>query len=110
MGTKVKAKIRRRLWESNPHCIWCKQPTIWWTPSDGGNMPDNAATIEHLLSRFNPIRYLLPRYPKDLMAIACNRCNNDRGAREDISFRSKVNWNTREELKNILLTNSGIHL
>lgn len=105
-NTKRLRKIRRKLWEADCRCAYCHQPTVWWAQPDGhAEKPPNAATLDHKISRLDPKRYLMDHYPSTEFVLACDRCNNSRGAREDISLRRKVNWNSREQLKNILLTN-----
>ena len=104
-NTKRLRAIRRRLWEANPHCHYCGIETIWHSSKHNETLPDNAATIDHVISRLDPRRYLLPYYPSSLFVLACSRCNHERGAREDTSLRQKVQWNSREHLKEILLTN-----
>ena len=100
-NTKKLRKVRRKLWEQNPHCHWCGCLTDWYNPPNG-NLPPNAATIDHLLSRLNPERYYLPYYPQSLMVIACYKCNTERGAREERELLQQIQWTTRANLKNLL--------
>jgi len=100
-GAKRYRKIRRALWEANPHCHFCGCLTCWWTKPTGP-MPSNGATLEHLISRLNPIRYQLKEYPRSLFVLACNKCNHERGVYEDRRLRQMVSWNSKEQLKKVL--------
>jgi 5-methylcytosine-specific restriction endonuclease McrA len=102
-NTRRLRKIRRRLWENNPCCHWCGVKTVWWVEALGHvEKPKNAATLDHLISRLNPQRYQMSEYPSELMVIACDKCNNERGKREDVSLRRITEWNSRKELKEVL--------
>jgi len=103
-NTKRLRKLRRTLWEKDPKCHYCGVVTTWEIPAKGSLSP-TAATLDHLISRLHPTRYTMDHYPSSLLVLCCYRCNNDRGRREDISLQKKVHWNSKEELKNILLTN-----
>jgi 5-methylcytosine-specific restriction endonuclease McrA len=103
-NTKRLRRIRKRLWDQDKRCHYCKEETVWWVKEGKEKMPPNAATLDHIISRLNPVRHTLPYYPSSLIVLACNKCNNERGAREDITLRSKVNWESRVQLKSILLT------
>lgn len=105
-NTKRLRKLRRRLWEADPHCVYCGCETVWWVSGTGhADKPSNAATLDHVISRLDPRRYQMDHYPSSYFVLACDSCNNKRGAREDVTLRRKVNWNSKEQLKNILLTN-----
>ena len=69
-----KAK-RLRLWKKNPHCYYCGIATVLY-PYSGDNkepIPDNAVTLEHLDSRYNPMRGR--RRGERRIVIACHKCN-----------------------------------
>jgi 5-methylcytosine-specific restriction endonuclease McrA len=102
-NTKRFRTIRRRLFDADPHCHWCHCRTVWWVKATNHkNKPPNAATLDHLISRLNPLRYKMPSYPKELFVLACQSCNHKRGVQEDIALRHKAHWNSREELKKVL--------
>jgi 5-methylcytosine-specific restriction endonuclease McrA len=65
-------------------------------------MPEDAATLDHVIPRTNPLRHKLPYYPKELLVLSCNKCNGDRGRRDDSNLRKLANWETQEDLKKIL--------
>lgn len=94
------------MWEANKQCHWCNCSTVWWIEGDqsNGGRPGNAATLDHLLSKFDPQRYAMPCYPSSLFVLACDRCNNRRAALEEASLRKHFTWNSKAELKKLLTT------
>lgn len=75
-------KRRDALWqEQGGRCCWCKRPMLHYsTPIEGNRLPENFATLEHLLPRTHPRRRTYPNGEKRL-ALACFRCNNARGCK-----------------------------
>jgi hypothetical protein len=104
VNTKRLRKIRQRLWEADSRCYWCGRPTVLPLKKTRGQgvLDPNNATLDHLISRLNPIRHQLPYYPASLMVLSCYECNNRRGQREDKLLRSISKWNSAEELKKVL--------
>ena len=75
-------KQRLRLWKIDPRCHWCGIETIW-VDIEGGRMPENGATIDHLRSRLNPARTAGLEYPNERRrVIACFACNQRRDHEE----------------------------
>ena len=101
MNTKRFRKIRQRLWKKDPHCHYCGCKTIWLEQA-GGNRPPNAATLDHIIPRTNPLRHTLPFYPQELLVLCCNKCNNDRGKRDEQKLKQHIRWTDRSELKKLL--------
>lgn len=58
-------------------CYWCQLPVTWKYIKNGGEQPDNLATIEHMESQFARAAPGVP--PK---VIACRICNNLRSTME----------------------------
>jgi hypothetical protein len=82
-------KKRAKLWNLNPHCHWCGRLTILTPPGWDGNKnpadhPD-LATIDHLYSRFNLLRWK-PTGNDIRQVLACNKCNNSRANKEEASL------------------------
>jgi len=108
-NTRRLRRIRKSLWEKDPHCHWCGVKTVWWAKALGhAEKPKNAATLDHLVSRLDPKRYKMEYYPRSLFVIACDCCNNNRGKREDVALRKITEWHTREELKKVLTENESV--
>ena len=79
---------RRRLWEENPQCHWCKRETIWSANENGVN-PPNSATIDHIYSRYN-IKRREPNITKEQRyVLACQECNHRRAREEDLEKNPK---------------------
>jgi hypothetical protein len=47
-------------------------------------LPPNAATIEHLISRYNPSRWKRKRPEERRRVLACYKCNQERAALETL--------------------------
>lgn len=84
----------RRMWLGNPKCHWCKRQTVL-LPPDGKRklFPPNAATRDHLRSRFNlgrsePVR----RYPEYRVVLACRECNQRRCREEEVAQPREALW------------------
>lgn len=67
---------RERWWHEDPHCRWCGRLTILWAYKVHATMPDNAATVDHLDSRFSNERGA--HSGKTRRLLACYRCNQSR--------------------------------
>lgn len=65
---------RRRLWtEFDGRCHWCGCRTVLRSPTLGrGRPPQNLATVDHLWSRFSPLRRQHEHGP---LVLACHECN-----------------------------------
>lgn len=79
MGKYRKSYNKRRvnkLWVENPHCHWCN---ILTTREGrlGKNLPDNAATFDHLYHRSDPQRFT--KKGRNAGVLACYACNQKRG-------------------------------
>lgn len=54
------------------------------TPPNCRGLPKNAATIEHLVSRYNPARWRQKKPNERRRVLACYECNNNRSALETL--------------------------
>jgi hypothetical protein len=84
---RKQAKVRRRnLWLADPHCHWCGQPTVLPGVTPAGSVGP-VATLDHLYSRFHPLRQSEREVP---LVLACRDCNAERGRLENLLFRDFV--------------------
>lgn len=76
------ARRRKRLFEEHPFCYWCGTELIEMPHDENGKqklpVPDNAATLDHLRSAWNP------KAPAETV-LACHKCNHTRGREEEKS-------------------------
>ena len=77
----------------HPFCHWCGVEVKRYKKPDG-KLKDNSATIDHLYSRYNPLRYVQPKNT-EVTVLACHKCNNERSneetsslSKEELHFRS----------------------
>lgn len=79
---------RTLLWrQQNGLCHWCNQPTRL-LKLNGGKVPDDAATIDHLDSRLNPER---GKHKGELRHVmACSKCNQQRARQEELATPIEV--------------------
>ena len=78
-------RIKERLWhQNNGKCHWCKRLTkLLHIAEIKGKAPDDLATIDHLISRYNPERWV----KRDLTKVlACYECNAKRASEETKSL------------------------
>ncbi len=76
------AKQRIKLWNENPNCYYCGCLTVLVTDRNGGKALDNEATIEHLYSRINPLRYTPNLNHEKRRVLSCYKCNNNKSKEE----------------------------
>jgi len=93
LPTAKRRQIRRQeLWvQQDGKCFWCQSPTLLalWCVETHETPPDNLATLEHLLHSRDPRRRVPPVGGEQRLAMACYRCNQDRGARDELRLRKK---------------------
>jgi hypothetical protein len=82
------------LWQVNPYCYYCNCLTVL-TNIQSGIIPDNAATIEHLISRLDPKRWTKRNSGEVRKVLACWKCNREQSykemarlTKEEIALRS----------------------
>jgi hypothetical protein len=78
------------MWKDDPHCYWCGQMTHLG-PFE--NTPPNAATTDHVRCRMSPARqracqqaHEQGEHHKEIVVLACYRCNNLRANFEQKFF------------------------
>jgi 5-methylcytosine-specific restriction endonuclease McrA len=78
MGGHDRRRQRLHLGRTDPTCWYCGLLVREYEPADGIQEPDQA-TLEHLISKRNPMR-LNPGDGTTRRVLACYDCNNSRGA------------------------------
>lgn len=76
-GCKQTRVRRRNLWLADPHCHWCGSLTALPGAATASGL--RLATIDHLFSRFHPVRQETASVPT---VLACRECNAERGRQE----------------------------
>lgn len=79
--TKSLARRRAHLLEEDPHCAYCGRLVRYWKPSEGEQLPDDFATIEHVHTKIGGNR---PQQGKTILA--CYRCNQDKGREDNMEY------------------------
>src|ERR1700722_2505309 len=74
------AHIRKRLFNLNPRCHWCGKLTIF-VEGNGICLPDNAATVDHIVSRLMATSKAHHRSAANIV-LACYKCNTNRADEE----------------------------
>ena len=84
---KRKQKRLRNLWQRNPHCAWCGCKTRL-IHQKGGALPGDAATLDHIRSKLDPLRRAGGRIgkPWEENVLACYGCNHERGRQEYLAL------------------------
>lgn len=73
-----KKRRRRELWEQDPHCHWCGVETKLYHKFSGGRTEPDQATLDHLYTRLDPLRYRHD-HARQVFVLACYKCNWERG-------------------------------
>lgn len=76
-NSRYMRKRRARLMEKDPHCHWCGVKVIYYPLKKGETMPNNFATLDHLVSRYYKPRFD-PKMKQKTMVLACFKCNMKR--------------------------------
>lgn len=78
MNTQRLRAIRLWLFERDPHCWWCGREVILVAFRKGVGLPRNAATVDHLHFRGDPLRERHVGCDCPRHVLACYRCNTRR--------------------------------
>ena len=84
-GGKKQHRVRmRKRWERNPHCYWCGIKTVWSSDDGNANRRPDAATIDHIRSRFCDERQQQDdgTWTQGLWVLSCSKCNQERASLE----------------------------
>lgn len=77
MSTKKKIARRLKLWRrQHGQCYYCGRLTRE-VNQDGGKLPDDASTLEHLRDKYDATRNNNDGHEHTVMA--CAKCNTERG-------------------------------
>lgn len=79
--------LKLRLFEINQNCYYCGCRMILTNIKNipkGQELPDNAATLEHLVSRYNIHRWKKKKKGEQRKVLACYKCNHDRSSQETL--------------------------
>jgi hypothetical protein len=75
--------LKLKLWNEDPRCYWCKIPTVL-TNTANEKLAHNTATVDHLISRYNPGRWLKKKTGQKRKVLACFACNQKRSMQETL--------------------------
>lgn len=78
-----RGELRRALFEEHKNCYWCGVEMVLEVPPPPESLPDNTATIDHLIA--------LPHRGKGAVVpkvLACNKCNIQRSIPQNPNHRS----------------------
>lgn len=85
---------KESLFNQNPNCHWCGRLTVLTNIAEIKGTPNPLmATIDHVISRFNPERWVKRKPGQVRKVLACFECNNRRSTEEQA-------LKTTEEIKN----------
>lgn len=85
--SKKNRRVVYDLWKKqNGHCYYCGVKTVKLSPGFNGIIPYNAATLEHLYSKYD-IRRFLQKFKRSNTVMACLKCNSDRATRENCMMK-----------------------
>jgi hypothetical protein len=85
-------RIRRELFYKDRHCVWCGIETILWEEPIGP-APHNAATLDHLTTRFQVQRAKGKDASADYRGVlACKKCNEARSKEEVDRLSWEEKW------------------
>lgn len=97
MSANKNARMKRRkeklLQLQGGRCFWCgRQVTTDFEQKPGARPPENLATIDHLDSRYSPLRGKFNGLRMARTVLACWRCNNDRAKIREADLPIEELW------------------
>lgn len=92
-------ELRRQLFDADPKCHWCGRETVW-TELPGGKLPPNAATLDHLYTRYEMETRASMGNP---FVLACNQCNHDRGEEATRQQPIEELWRRAGQLERMII-------
>jgi hypothetical protein len=90
MGVSYYKVRKQQLMSKNPYCYWCGQKLVYFD-NNGGRVPDNFATIDHLYSKLDGRRFD-PKMKCKTLVLSCFKCNQERGKKEDAELGKLERW------------------
>lgn len=100
-------RIRNKLHAENPNCHYCGRPTILPEHTNPPvtkqrvKVPHNMATVDHLFSRYHPLRRI--HKGEKRYVLACNWCNGRRAKKEEKELGIKIMRERAKRYPKILL-------
>ena len=75
--------LKLKLYAENPFCYYCGRKMILTNIKEISGKPDPLmCTVEHLVSRYNPERWVKAKPGEVRKVLACFQCNNERASEE----------------------------
>lgn len=75
--------LKLQLYEEDPRCYWCRRETkLTNIPNIKGQPDPLMATIDHVISRLNPQRWVVRKEGEMRKVLACYECNHKRSEQE----------------------------
>lgn len=86
------SRLRRELFNKNPHCHWCAKLTVLnfeWKGGKPGTFPNDAATIDHIVNRrmSDSREYYISRAN---MVLSCYKCNINRAQNDNCLIQADI--------------------
>lgn len=79
--------LKLELFKADPHCHWCKRVTkLICQPFIRGHADPLMATIDHVVSRYHPHRWVKKKKNHRRKVLACYECNHSRSVQETLSL------------------------
>jgi len=84
--------LKLELWQADPRCHWCHRVTVLTDIKRiEGRADPLMATIDHVVSRIYPHRWVKKRKGQRRKVLSCYECNHKRSVQETLSLsRSEV--------------------
>lgn len=77
--------LKLELWQQDPRCHWCKRVTKLTNLATLRGHPDPLmATIDHVVSRYHPHRWVKKKKNHQRKVLACYQCNHSRSVQETL--------------------------
>lgn len=77
--------LKLELYRENPRCHWCKRVTkLICEPHLKGHPDPLMATIDHMVSRYHPHRWVKKKKNHRRKVLACYECNHNRSVQETL--------------------------
>lgn len=77
--------LKLELYRENPRCYWCKRVTkLICEPYLKGHPDPLMATIDHMVSRYHPHRWVKKKKNHRRKVLACYECNHNRSVQETL--------------------------
>ena len=78
-------KLKVQLYQEDKRCHWCKRETILICDKAlKGNAHPLMATIDHMVSRYHPHRWVKKESNQKRKVLSCYQCNHERSIKETL--------------------------